>query len=254
MGVWLSAKRLLRSMGHCLVAVALLGPGVPLLGQSLRGSPASLDRQNRAAKQHDFTFIDTAERVRFFASQGWLVPVEPSRDFILRGVSFPYARKEVELFVTRLGSQYRSACGERLVVTSLTRPSTRQPKNASDRSVHPTGMAVDLRYSRSKACRAWLESVLTQLEGAGVLEATRELYPVHYHVAIFPRQYAAYVEGMKRRRPTRARPPSAYTVRAGDSLWGIARSYGTTVDELRDANRLASSRIYVGQVLELPLE
>ena len=221
--------------------------------QSLRGSTASVDRQYRVAHQHDYTFIDTAERVHYFADQGWLVEVEPTSDFVLRGVSFAYARPELELFVRRLAAQYAAACGERLVVTSLTRPTTRQPRNASDRSVHPTGMAVDLRYSRNRSCRAWLERVLTQLEGAGILDATRERFPVHYHIALFPRQYAAYVEALDGRQATAAEERLAYTVRAGDSLWGIARSHGTTVDDLRVVNGLASSRIYVGQVLDVPV-
>lgn len=225
----------------------------PAHAQSLQGSTASVDRQNRIARQHDYTFIDTGERVRYFASQGWLVEVEPTADFLLRGVSFPYARPQVELFLRRLAAQYRASCGERLVVTSLTRPTTRQPRNASDRSVHPTGMAIDLRYSRNRSCRAWLERVLTQLESAGVLDATRERFPVHYHVALFPRQYVAYVEARDSRQATAAQDRLAYTVRAGDSLWGIARSHGTTVDDLRVVNGLAGSRIYVGQVLDVPV-
>jgi LysM repeat protein len=43
-------------------------------------------------------------------------------------------------------------------------------------------------------------------------------------------------------------------VRTGDSLWAIARSYGTTVDQLRLHNQLASTRIFVGQVLDVPLD
>jgi hypothetical protein len=233
--------------------IAVVSP-VPGLAQSLQGSTASVDRQDHIAREHDFTFVDTGERVRFFASQGWLVEVEPTADFLLRGVSFPYARPEVDVFLRRLGAQYRTACGERLVVTSLTRPTTRQPRNASDRSVHPTGMAMDLRYPRSRACRAWLERVLTQLERAGVLEATRERFPVHYHVAIFPRQYAAYVDALNARQVMEVQERLAYTVRSGDSLWGIARSYGTTVDDLRVANGLEGSRIFVGQVLDVPVD
>jgi len=240
-----------------VASLALAAAMMPLcpgraLAQSLGGSATSLDRQNRVAREHDFTFIDTGERVAFFAEQGWLVEVKPTTDFQLRGVSFPYARPEVALFVQRLGRQHRAACGERLVVTSLTRPTTRQPRNASDRSVHPTGMAIDLRYSHNRTCRAWLERVLTQLEGAGVLEATRERVPVHYHVAVFPRQYAAYVNGADSRPATVTQDRLAYTVRRGDSLWSIARSHGTTVDRLRDANRLRGSRIFAGQILDLP--
>ena len=99
----------------------------------------------------------------------------------------------MKTFIERLSDQYRDACGERLVVTSLTRPITRQPPNASAISVHPTGMAVDLRRSDSSGCRQWLETVLLDLEGKGVLEATREQYPPHYHVAVFPNPYLQYV-------------------------------------------------------------
>jgi nucleoid-associated protein YgaU len=224
------------------------------VAQSLLGSTASLDRQNRAAREHDFTFLESAERVRLFAAQGRLVKVESTSDLALHGVSFPYARPEVELFLRRLSRQYREACGEQLVVTSLTRPTTHQPRNASDRSVHPTGMAVDLRYSFNRVCRSWLERVLLDLERAGVLEATRERSPVHYHVAVFPRPYAAYVSALDARQAASAKSRLAYTVRAGDSLWAIARSHGTTVDRLRTANQLQGNRIYAGQVLDVPLD
>ncbi len=243
----------MRTAFPALLAVLILFPAGAFRAeaQSLRGSSASLDRQNRIARQHDFTYIDTGARVRYFASQGWLERVRSNRDFELHAVSFPYARPEVKLFVERLANQYRAACGERLVVTSLTRPTTRQPRNASSRSVHPTGMAVDLRYSRNRNCRAWLERVLTSLEGAGVIEATRERYPAHYHVAVFPRQYGSYVQRISAR-ATQQIALSEYTVRNGDSLWVIARRHGTTVDRIKQANGIKSSRIYAGQVLEVP--
>jgi LysM repeat protein len=228
-----------------------------LSAQSLRGSPASLDLQNRIARENDFTYIDTSDRVVYFAEKGWLVRLRSNSDFTLHAVSFPYTRSDVALFVERLAAQYRAACGEQLVVTSLTRPTTRQPRNASERSVHPTGMAVDLRYSHSRACRSWLEDVLLSLEGAGVLDATREHYPAHYHVAVFPRHYRDYVASIETRNAVRvaeATPidKSRYTVRSGDSLWTIARSHGLSVDELRAMNGLSGSRIYAGQVLEVP--
>jgi hypothetical protein len=168
----------------------------PLLeAQSLLGSHESLLRQNEEAREHDFTYLRTSSDVRDYAQQGLLVRLPGSADYELAGdeVSFPYARPEVKTFVERLSSQYREACGERLVVTSLTRPITRQPPNASAISVHPTGMAVDLRRSDSSGCRQWLETVLLDLEGKGVIEATREQYPPHYHVAVFPNPYLQYV-------------------------------------------------------------
>ena len=178
---------------------------------------------------------------------GYLVPVRGNRDFRLNNVSFPYARPEVALFVSRLGAQYRSACGEQLVVTSLTRPHSNQPRNASPRSVHPTGMALDLRRSNRRACRSWLEGVLMHLEGSGVLEATYERRPPHYHIALFPTQYASYVKRVESRSGE-----LTYYVRRGDSLWDIARRHGTTVEGLRSANDLRSTRIYAGQALTVP--
>lgn len=249
-----------------LLALASLTLAADAAAQSLKGSPASLDRQNRAARDHDFTFLRTAQSVRAFADKGLLVRVSAGSDVELHGVSYPYARPEVALFVSRLAAQYRAACGERLVVTSLTRPTSRQPRNASERSVHPTGMALDVRYSRSASCRRWLEPVLLSLEKRGVVEATRERFPPHYHVAVYPQLYRTYVDEQARGQATRvadARPATParsaraveaapYKVRRGDSLWTIARAHGTTVAELRSRNNLPGSRIFAGQVLEVP--
>ena len=239
--------RFLAAQAASLAAIVCLAAAVPahVWGQSLRGSTASLDRQNRVARQHDFTFIANPAQLQRFVNGGYLVPVPQSGDYELHDISFPYARPEVKLFISRLASQYRRACGERLVVTSLTRPRNRQPRNASPRSVHPTGMALDLRRPGPR-CRGWLERVLLQLEGSGVLEVSLERRPPHYHVAVFPRQYAAYVE-----RITMA-SAGQYRVRPGDSLWQIARRHATTVARLRSANNLDDSRIYPGQLLTLP--
>ena len=49
-------------------------------------------------------------------------------------------------------------------------------------------------------------------------------------------------------------PYPYYTVRAGDTLWAIARRYHTTVAELARLNAIADpNRIYGGQVLKIPL-
>ncbi len=238
---------------------------VPLMGQSLTGSPASLDIQNEQAQLHDFTYLGTSEQVHRFVEAGYLVPVEPNEDFDLHAVSFPYARPEAELFIRRLASQYRAACGEKLVVTSLTRPQNRQPRNASARSVHPTGMAIDLRYSSSRTCRSWLEGVLLSLERGQVLEATRERYPPHYHIALFPQPYARYVARLTDgeqstvqtapglRQASAAPEIRKYEVRRGDSLWTIARAHGVSISELRTSNDLSGSQIYAGQVLRVPV-
>lgn len=43
-----------------------------------------------------------------------------------------------------------------------------------------------------------------------------------------------------------------YTVRSGDTLWLLARRYGTTVDAIKQANGLTSDNLSIGQVLRIP--
>lgn len=164
--------------------------------QSLRGSRSSLDRQNREAQSHDFTYLRGPLQLTRFVGAGLLVPLEGNADYSLADVSYEVARPEVRLFIERLSGQYRDACGTPLVVTSLTRPRFSQPRNASPRSVHPTGMALDLRRPATRACRRWLESTLLYLEKKRVLDATLERRPAHYHIAVFPDDYIAYVAKM----------------------------------------------------------
>ncbi|MFL5382597.1 MAG: DUF5715 family protein [Longimicrobiaceae bacterium] len=164
---------------------------------SLRGSPESMVRQNRVAKANDYSFLRSGAEVRRFAEAGYLVRVKGDANYRTANVSFPYARPEVVTLLKRLGAQYRTRCGERMVVTSLTRPLGSQPKNAHELSVHPAGMAVDLRISRKATCRAWLEGTLLSLERKGLLDVTRERNPPHYHVAVFPDAYGAYVKRLR---------------------------------------------------------
>lgn len=44
---------------------------------------------------------------------------------------------------------------------------------------------------------------------------------------------------------------TTYRVAAGDTLFGIARRFGMTVDELKSANKLTSNNLSVGQVLQV---
>jgi hypothetical protein len=170
----------------------------------LGGSMASMRRQHQVARQNDYTFLRTAAQIREFVREDRLHRLESNDVLLVNNVSFPYARPEVKLFVERLAAQYHEATGERLVVTSLTRPLSRQPRNAHELSVHPAGMAVDFRIPKKANDRRWLENTLLTLESLELVDATRERRPPHYHVAVFPDRYSTYVEGMVEREASRA--------------------------------------------------
>jgi len=56
-----------------------------------------------------------------------------------------------------------------------------------------------------------------------------------------------------RLRVIRPAADQTYTVRRGDTLWAIARRFGTTVPVLVRLNRLKNpDRIYVGDMLRIP--
>ncbi len=181
--------------GSMLLAAALM-LALPAVGSaevSLRGSAVGMQVQNRVAKEHGLAFYQTAADIRDAIEAGRLVELVPNENFAVADfVAIPYADPAVVLFVERLSKQYREACGQRLVVTSAVRAVAEQPANAHALSVHPAGMAVDLRVSDSAACREWLENAILGMERKGLVDGIREYHPPHYHVAIFPSQYTAY--------------------------------------------------------------
>ena len=178
-----------------LIALLAFTVGTPAdtANAQLRGSQSSVLRQHQVARRNDYTFLRTTKELREFVREERLERISSSRNVEMANVSFPYARPAVRMFIERLGAQYRAATGQRLVITSLTRPISRQPRNASELSVHPAGMAVDFRIPKSPAARRWLEKTLLDLEDKVVLDVTKERKPAHYHVAVFPRQYERYV-------------------------------------------------------------
>jgi hypothetical protein len=176
------------------MAIALAMPLAEAVASDLGGSRASIRLQHTVAVRQDYSFLRTAAQIREYVEKARLVEVVANEHLALSKVSFPYARPVVKLFIERLAAQYHAATGELLVVTSLTRPSARQPRNASPLSVHPAGMAVDFRVPATATAREWLEQSLLSLENGALVDATRERYPPHYHVAVFPEAYERYAE------------------------------------------------------------
>jgi len=196
--------------------------------QTLRGSRSSVDLMYREALSHALPFYHNPRGVRAAAAEGNLVRLTGNSDYRVSGVSYPYALATTRTFVQRLAAQYRDVCGEKLVVTSAMRPRSFRLFNSVEKSVHPSGMAVDFRKPAGTRCREWLRQRLLHLEGERVLEATEEHRPPHFHVAVFPGPYRRYIAGSGDATPRRT---ASRTARAS------ARPAGTSQRPARAAAR-----------------
>lgn len=247
----------LRIAPAVLAAVVLLAGGAQ--AQTLRGSRGSVERMYNKAKEQDLTFYRSGRGVRSAAAEGDLVRLSGNSNYRLASASYPYALPTTRTFVQRLAAQYRNACGERLVVTSATRPRSVRLRNSVAESVHPAGIAVDLRKPTRGRCLRWLRQTLLEIEGEGVIEAIEEHHPPHFHVAVFPAQYRRYLasrnagdDGKASTRRTASTGRTTYRVRQGDTLSGISRRTGVSVAKIKDANDLRGSMLQIGQRLVIP--
>lgn len=152
--------------------------------QTLRGSPSSVELMYTTAHTRDLQFLRTPADIYEAAKAGSLKMISMTNDLELDRVGWPFVLPNTLRFADSLAAQYHAGCGERIVVTSGARPLDKQPRNASPKSVHPTGMAVDFRKPQTPACLQWMRKSLVTLEDAGVIEATEERHPAHFHVAV----------------------------------------------------------------------
>lgn len=166
---------------------------LPASAQSLRGSRRSVNRTYHYATGHELPFSQTSRDVKRALHQGYLVRLGASPNYTTHDVSFPYVSRTTLTFVRRLAAQYHRGCGERLVITSAVRPESMQPSNSSELSVHPVGIAVDLRKPRKGSCLRWLRRNLLIIEKRGDIDATEEHHPAHFHVVVYPAPYKEYL-------------------------------------------------------------
>jgi hypothetical protein len=162
------------------------GRGAARRGATLRGSKAAVDGAYHRARRDGLPFARSRREIERGAREGEYVRLARSTSsYRLRGVAVPYVRPATRAFVARFGADYRRSCGEPLTVTSAMRPTSMHLANSVQKTVHPTGMAVDLRAPRRSACRTWMRGALLGLERQGVLNATEERRPAHFHVVVF---------------------------------------------------------------------
>jgi uncharacterized protein DUF5715 len=171
-----------------LIAASLIALPEPGAAQSLRGSHASVSLMYRRAVRGGLDFYETTSDVKRAVVRGELVRLNGNSHYRLANIGMPYVRPETKAFVLDLADDYHRACGAPLVITSATRSISRRLANSSELSVHPTGMAVDLRKPAGR-CRTWLRRTLLAAERRGAIEATEERHPPHFHVAVLPARY-----------------------------------------------------------------
>jgi LysM repeat protein len=252
---------------------------------ALHGSKASVEKMYDFAQRYRYPFYLTPTTLDDAIAKGKLVPLTGDENYELtRGVGFSYSTVEAREFITQFAPQYLAACGVPLTVTSAARPMSRQPRNANPHSVHPTGIAVDIRRPFPGPCLTWVRNALAQLEERGYVEATEEHHPVHLHIAVLRAPGARFTlpdltNGVRvARQPTTpmatpGTPVGAmangdvslaaatndwartrlYMVRDGDTLWDVAQKTGVSVNALaRVNNRSPRSVLRPGTTLKLP--
>lgn len=216
-----------------LAALGLIGTPDTASAQSLRGSRASVERMYRSARAKALHFYETHAGVRQATAAGRFVPFRSSSHLVLhRDVTHPVVLPRTRTVIVGLAARYHAACGQRLVLTSATRPQAGQPRNASRKSVHPTGMAVDIRRPSGR-CLTWLRRELVAMERKGIVEATEERRPPHFHVAVLKAPASS----------------TRYVVKPGDTLGRIAVRHRTTVERLLRLNGKSSTTIRPGEQL-----
>lgn len=190
--------------------------------QALRGSPASVEKMYHFAVRQGLAFYQTPDDVSAAAERGRLVQLAGGPGWDLSsGVGWAFATPEAVAFLDQLGPEYERNCGAPMVVTSATRPRSKSPRNGHPQTVHPTGIAVDLRKPYRGPCLDWLRQRLSELESAGRIEATEERRPPHFHIAVMSRPGSA-----PRRSATALAASSASVGRqmgtSGNVPWGAA--------------------------------
>jgi hypothetical protein len=193
-----------RLIAITLAATSLIASAQPSAAQSLRGSHASVNLMYRRAVRGGLDFYETTAAVRRAVVRGELVQLTGNANYTVENIGMPYVRPETRAFVIDLAADYRRACGAPMVVTSATRPMSRRLANGSSLSVHPTGMAVDLRKPTGR-CLTWLRRTLLANERQGMIEATEERRPPHFHVAVLPSRYERVAASRPRSATSRVR-------------------------------------------------
>ena len=156
-----------------------------LTGQAslVGGLYTSSEVQHNYAQLKQLSFLQTEADYYNRIQSGNLVLLQGP--YIYSIARRPYVLPSTYRFVERLSVEYSTAGCGRLTITSASRLVSERPRNGSVFSVHPAGMAVDVRVNGiSIDCETWLNAYLLEKEMIGEVDATREYRPPHYHLVV----------------------------------------------------------------------
>lgn len=147
------------------------------------GEVSSSQQQLGYAQEQQLPFMGTEAEYQTRISSGYFVRLESP--FMEVHARRPYALPSTVVFVAELAREYYAAGCGLLVVKDALRLTSERPSNGSLYSVHPAGMAVDIRTKYIPTeCADWLRAYTSQKEAEGKVDGTQEWKPEHLHVVV----------------------------------------------------------------------
>lgn len=168
--------------------------------QTLKGSPASLQKQNQEADRIGLTRIADDDELQLLKDHGLLIKIPKTTGIkIDRRLEerFHVVRPWTAKFLSDMGMEFKKRFKANLQVNSATRTAVHQenlakrnknaaPVTGETRSAHLTGAAIDLaKKPLTRKQRQWLRIELAALEKEGLIEATEERYQAVFHIMVF---------------------------------------------------------------------
>lgn len=170
----------------------------------LRGTHASLVRQDARNRAEGLTRIKTEAQLRELVQEHALIPLPLNADIQADprlAYDRRYTRPWTAEFLRDLGWAFTNRFGEPLVITSAVRPASYQahltwrngnaaPANGVIASPHEFGATIDIGKKGMTAREiAWMRGYLLPLQQAGQIDVEEEFYQACFHITV----YKAYV-------------------------------------------------------------
>lgn len=149
------------------------------------GELSSSERQYMYATANDYQFMRSDSQYRQAIAEGYLVRLQHP-DLVV-AARRPYVLPSTAAFIYEIAEAFRGAGCSGLRVNDATRLLSERPSNGSVHSVHPAGMALDLRViNLDVRCYQVLSELLHDAEAALRTDTTRENRPPHFHIVVLP--------------------------------------------------------------------